>query len=98
MTSSEQQTSKRSSRLSLLSHHSVVGSGPLSPSNHPKRAVSQPLKQLQLRLPDQAGEGSSCLAVGRCLFARRPLGKRLLGVRFGSLHGKNLQANKQNGR
>lgn len=79
------------------SYHSAVGSGPLSPPHHTKRAVSQPLKQLQLRLPDQAGERSSRLAIGWGLAGWRSLGERLLGIGVGSLYGKHLEKRQMTG-
>lgn len=79
---------------SIVPHHSAIGSGPLSSPNHSKRAVSQPLEQLKLRLSDQAGERSSRITAGWGRTGRRPLGKGLLGVGVGSFHRKHLQTNK----
>lgn len=86
--------------LCRASHHSAVGPGPLSSAHHAERAVAQPLEQLQLRLPDQAGEGGGRLAAAAAAVQgladgrrrrRRPMGEGLLGVGVGALHRKHLQ-------
>ena len=77
------------------SHHSAVGSGPLSSPHHPECAVSEPLEQLQLRLSDQAGERGGSVATGWCRAGRRTLREGLLGVGVRSFHRKHLQEQKK---
>lgn len=81
--------------LSPVSHHSAVGTGPLSSPHHPERAISEPLKQLQLRLSDQAGERGGSLATGCDNAGRSPLRQGLLGVAVGSFNWEHLRAQKQ---
>lgn len=74
------------------SHHSAVGCSPLSSPHHPECPVSKPLKQLKLRLSNQAGERGPWLTTGRGRGRRCPVGLLCVSVR--SFHWKHLQGQK----
>ena len=83
------------SLLSDESHHSATGTSPLSSPHHPERAVSETLKKLQLRLPDQASERGSRFAAGCDRAGWRHLSVGLLRVSIRSFHWEHLRGQKQ---